>query len=180
VPLHPSIQGLGGNTGTRGEADLAMWVLDLTGQVDLASAETAYAAAKTCRTPNETWITKGNYRQHLHQKEITALPAPVQSLSANPFKTKQIHDEISRKSRKIDKYQQIGQSLGAPIFVQSVCAPEPPVSATPCSNAFAALDPPPTSESEAEAEYEYDTDHLLTYAQATHCGRRPTSGDQRL
>jgi hypothetical protein len=44
-----------------------------------------------------------------------------------------------------------------PIFVQPVCAPELPVSATPCSNAFAALAPPPTSESEAEAEYEYDT-----------------------
>jgi hypothetical protein len=70
------VQGLGGNTGTRSEADLALWVLDLTGQVDLASAETAYAAAKTCRTLNETWIAKGNYRQHLHQKEIAALPKP--------------------------------------------------------------------------------------------------------
>jgi hypothetical protein len=101
-------------------------------------------------------------------------------LSAKPFKNKQIHDEICRKSRKIEKYQQIGQSLGAPtfveavqamtpemrqstvvlgpIFVQSVCAPEPLVSATPCSNAFAARVPPPTSESEAEAEYEHDTD----------------------
>jgi hypothetical protein len=86
------IQGLGGNIGTRSEADLAMWMLDLTGQVDLASAETAYTAAKTCRTPNETWIAKGNYRQHLHQKEIAALPAPVQSLSAKPFKTKQNHE----------------------------------------------------------------------------------------
>jgi hypothetical protein len=72
-----------------------------------------------------------------------------------------------------------------PIFVQPVCAPAwargPPASATPCSSAFAALAPPPTSESEAEAGYEYDTGpDLPTCAQATHCGRRPTSGGQRL
>jgi hypothetical protein len=97
-------------------------MLDLTGQVDLAFAETAYTytAAKTCRTPNETWIAKGNYRQHLHQKEIAALPASVQSLNARPFKNKQIQDKIGRKSRKIDKYQQIGQSLGSPAFVEAV------------------------------------------------------------
>jgi hypothetical protein len=110
------VHGLGGNIGTRSEADLAMWMLDLTGQVETASAETAYTAAKTCRTPTETWIAKGTYRQHLHQKEIAALPASVQSLSAKPFMNKQIQDEIGRKSRKIDKYQQIGQSLGAPTF----------------------------------------------------------------
>jgi hypothetical protein len=54
-----------------------MWMLDLTGQVDLASAETAYTAAKTCRTPKETWIAKDNCWQHLHQKEIAALPASM-------------------------------------------------------------------------------------------------------
>jgi hypothetical protein len=43
-------------------------------------------------------------------------------LSAKPFKTKQIHDKVGRKSRKIDKYQQIGQSLGAPTFVEAVQA----------------------------------------------------------
>jgi hypothetical protein len=78
-------------------------------------------------TPSVTYnsydmITSFGARQHLHQKEIAALPASVQSLSAKPFKTKQIHDEVGRKSRKIDKYQQIGQSLGAPTFVEAVQA----------------------------------------------------------
>jgi hypothetical protein len=68
---------------------------------------------------------KGNYQQHLHQKEIAALPAPVQSLNARPFKNKQMQDEIGHKSRKIDKYQQIGQSLGAPTSVEAVQAMTP-------------------------------------------------------
>jgi hypothetical protein len=85
------VKGLGGEIGSRNKEDLVMWMLDLTGQIDTASAETAFTAAKTCRTPNETWIAKkGNYRQHLHQKEIAALPATVQSLSARPNQTTEV------------------------------------------------------------------------------------------
>jgi hypothetical protein len=178
------IQGLGGDIGTRSKEELAMWMLDLTGQVDPASAETAYTAAKTCRTPNETWIAKGNYRQHLHQKEIAALPAPVQSLSAKPNKNKQIHDGIDRPQVPQDRQAPADWAVTRSTHLCGGCpsddprdapkrcrsgrrlrtvrmrarAPEPPVSATPCSNAFAALAPPPTSESEAEEEHEYETD----------------------
>jgi hypothetical protein len=119
------VKGLGGDIGSRSKEDLAMWMLDLTGQVDTASAETAFTAAKTCRTPNETWIAKGNYRQHLHQKEVAALPASVQSLSAKTKQTTTVMAEIGRKSRKLDKYQQIGQSLGAPTFVEAIQAMTP-------------------------------------------------------
>jgi hypothetical protein len=49
----------------------------------------------------------------------------MQSLNAKPFKNSQIHEEIGRKSCKTDKYQQIGQSLGAPTFVEAVQAMTP-------------------------------------------------------
>ena len=117
------VQGLGRDIGTRNKEDLALWMLDLTAQVDKASAETAFQAAKTCRNLNETWVwRKGNYRQYLHQKEASNLPASIQALKAvaEPLPTQL--QAIDRRNKKQAKYNQIGQSLGAPAFVEAIQA----------------------------------------------------------
>jgi hypothetical protein len=174
------VQGLGRDIGTRNKEDLALWMLDLTNQVDKASAETAFQSAKTCRNLNETWVCKGNYRQYLHQKEASELPASIQSCKANS----QL-GPAERKDKKLAKYNQIGQSLGAPmhtfveaiqamtaetrnstavngpVFLQSVevpCSIPTPTAADPaCHNSFAALTSTLASDSEEEYEYEHDT-----------------------
>jgi len=174
------VQGLGRDIGNRNKEDLALWMLDLSAQVDKASSETAFQSAKTCRNLNETWVCKGNYRQYLHQKEASTLPASIQSLKAqvaqasNPAASSV--DALDRKNRKHAKYNQIGQSLGAPtfveaiqamtaetrnstavngpIFLQSVEAPysiPTPTAADPaCRNSFAALTSTMASDSEEE------------------------------
>ena len=181
------VQGLGRDIGNRKKEDLALWMLDLTAQVDKASSETAFQSAKTCRNLNETWVCKGNYRQYLHQKEASTLPASIQSLKAqvaqasNPAASSV--DALDRKNRKQAKYNQIGQSLGAPtfveaiqamtaetrnstavngpIFLQSVEAPysiPTPTAADPaCRNSFAALTSTIASDSEEEYDF-YDDD----------------------